>query len=161
VTTRFTKPVVVLWQELNGTPILPIEMQPKETYASIQKVKTFTLASAERELVQAQLAKNIEHACIKARRYKLAAQRVLVFYAPRTSGTSAARSSCHGPPASRMTSSAPLLPPLRPSLWLAPATASLALFCIISRKRITGSWICSGKLCACSGSPTSTSPSTP
>ena len=42
-------------------------------------MKTFTLASADRELVQAQLAKNIENACIKARRYKLAAQRVLVF----------------------------------------------------------------------------------
>ena len=79
VTKRFTKPVVVLWQELNGNPILPVETQPKETYASIQKVKTFTPASADRELVFAQLVKNIENACIKARRYKLAAQRVLIF----------------------------------------------------------------------------------
>ena len=79
VTKRFTKPVVAIWQELNGTPVLPVETQPKETYASIQKVKTFTPASADRELVYAQLAKNIENACIKARRYKLAAQRVLHF----------------------------------------------------------------------------------
>src|SRR4030095_14637199 len=33
----------------------------------------------EREMVYAQLAKNVENACIKARRYKLAAQRVLIF----------------------------------------------------------------------------------
>jgi DNA polymerase-4/DNA polymerase V len=79
VTTRFTKPVVAIWQELNGNPVLPVETQPKETYASIQKVKTFTPASAEREMVYAQMVKNIENACIKARRYKLAAQRVLIF----------------------------------------------------------------------------------
>jgi DNA polymerase IV len=79
VTKRFTKPVVAIWQELNGNPVLPVETQPKETYASIQKVKTFTPASAEREMVYAQLAKNIENVCIKARRYKLAAQRVLIF----------------------------------------------------------------------------------
>jgi hypothetical protein len=58
VTKRFTKPVVAIWQELNGTPVLAIETQPKETYASIQKVKTFTPASAEREMVYAQLVKN-------------------------------------------------------------------------------------------------------
>jgi DNA polymerase-4/DNA polymerase V len=79
VTKRFTKPVVAIWQELNGNPILPVETQPKETYASIQKVKTFTPASADRDMIFAQLAKNIEGACIKARRYKLAAQRVLIF----------------------------------------------------------------------------------
>jgi DNA polymerase-4/DNA polymerase V len=79
VTKRFTKPVVAIWQELNGNPVLPVETQPKETYASIQKVKTFTPASAEREMVYAQLVKNIENACVKARRYKLAAQRVLLF----------------------------------------------------------------------------------
>ena len=79
VTKRFTKPVVAIWQELNGTPVLPVATQPKETYASIQKVKTFTPASTDRALVYAQLAKNMESACIKARRYKLAAQRVVIF----------------------------------------------------------------------------------
>jgi DNA polymerase-4 len=79
VTRHFTKPVVAIWQELNGTAVLPVETQPKETYASIQKVKTFTPASSDRDLVYAHLAKNIENACRKARRYKLAAQRVLIF----------------------------------------------------------------------------------
>ena len=84
VTKRFTKPVVAIWQELNGNPILPVETQPKDTYASIQKVKTFTPASADRALVYAQLAKNIENACIKARRYKLAAQRAVIFLRTQT-----------------------------------------------------------------------------
>jgi DNA polymerase-4/DNA polymerase V len=79
VTKRFTKPVVAIWQELNGHPVMPVATQPKETYASIQKVKTFAPASADRALVYAQLAKNMESACIKARRYKLAAQHVLIF----------------------------------------------------------------------------------
>jgi DNA polymerase-4/DNA polymerase V len=79
VTKRFTRPVVAIWQELNGNAVLPIETQPRETYASIQKVKTFTPASAAREMVYAQLVKNLENACVKARRYKLAAQRVLIF----------------------------------------------------------------------------------
>jgi nucleotidyltransferase/DNA polymerase involved in DNA repair len=79
VTKRFTKPVVAIRQELNGHAVLPVETQPKETYASIQKVKTFTPPSSDREMVYAQLAKNIESACTKARRYKLAAQRALIF----------------------------------------------------------------------------------
>jgi DNA polymerase-4/DNA polymerase V len=79
VTKRFTKPVAAIWQELNGHAVLPVDTQPKETYASIQKVKTFTPPSSDREMVYAQLAKNIENACIKARRYKLAAQRALIF----------------------------------------------------------------------------------
>jgi hypothetical protein len=42
-------------------------------------VKTFTPASSDRAFVFAQLAKNIENACIKARKYKLATQRVVIF----------------------------------------------------------------------------------
>ena len=50
-----------------------------ETYYTIQKVKTFTPASRDRAFVLAQLSKNIENACIKIRKYKLAAQRVVIF----------------------------------------------------------------------------------
>jgi DNA polymerase-4/DNA polymerase V len=48
-------------------------------YYTIQKVKTFTPASSDRAFVLAQLAKNIENACIKIRKYKLATQRVVIF----------------------------------------------------------------------------------
>ena len=42
-------------------------------------MKAFTPASSDRAFVFAQLAKNIENACIKTRKYKLAAQRVVIF----------------------------------------------------------------------------------
>jgi len=43
------------------------------------KIKTFTPPSSDRAFLFAQLSKNIENACIKARRYKLAARGVVVF----------------------------------------------------------------------------------
>jgi hypothetical protein len=61
-------------QELNGRCVLPLVTEEKATYQSIQKVKTFTPPSQDRAFVFAQLSKNIENACIKARRYKLAAK---------------------------------------------------------------------------------------
>ena len=42
-------------------------------------MKTFTPALSDRAFVFAQLAKNIENACIKARKYKLATERVVIF----------------------------------------------------------------------------------
>gem|GEM_PF-4011930 len=50
-----------------------------ETYHTIQKVKTFTPASSQHDFIFAQLAKNIENACIKLRKYQLATERVLIF----------------------------------------------------------------------------------
>jgi nucleotidyltransferase/DNA polymerase involved in DNA repair len=69
-----TKPFYTIWQELNGRCILPLVTEKKSTYQSIQKIKTFTPPSYDRAFVFAQLSKNIENACIKARRYKLAAK---------------------------------------------------------------------------------------
>jgi nucleotidyltransferase/DNA polymerase involved in DNA repair len=74
-----SKPFYQIWQELNGQYIFELVTGEHETYYSIQKVKTFTPASSDRAFVFAQLAKNIENACIKARKYKLAAQRVVIF----------------------------------------------------------------------------------
>src|SRR5262249_36673296 len=66
-------------QRLNGHSVFELVTGEHETYYSIQKVKTFTPASSDQAFVFAQLAKNIENACIKARKYKLAAQRVVIF----------------------------------------------------------------------------------
>ena len=79
VRSRFSKPYVEIWHELNGRSVLPVQTSPKTTYASIQKVKTFTPPSRDRAFVLAQLSRNIENACMKARRYKLAARAVIVF----------------------------------------------------------------------------------
>jgi DNA polymerase-4/DNA polymerase V len=74
-----SKPFYQIWQELNGHYVFELVTGEHETYYTIQKVKTFTPASSDRAFVFAQLAKNIENACIKARKYKLATQRVVIF----------------------------------------------------------------------------------
>jgi DNA polymerase-4/DNA polymerase V len=73
VRSNLTKPFYEIWHELNGRSVLPLQTEEKEIYASIQKMKTFTPPSADRNFIFSQLSKNIENACIKARRYKLAA----------------------------------------------------------------------------------------
>ena len=74
-----TKPFYETWQELNGRSVLPLITEEKASYQSIQKVKTFTPPSGDRAFVFAQLSKNIENACIKARKYKLAAKGACIF----------------------------------------------------------------------------------
>ena len=74
-----SKPFYHIWQELNGHYVFELVTGEHETYYTIQKVKTFTPASSDQAFVFAQLAKNIENACIKARKYKLATQRVVIF----------------------------------------------------------------------------------
>lgn len=73
-----TKPFYETWQELNGRSIFPLITEEKSTYHSIQKVKTFTPPSKDRAFVFSQLSKNIENACIKARKYKLAAKGAVI-----------------------------------------------------------------------------------
>lgn len=79
VTKHFTKPHVETWRELNGQSVLPISTETKEDYASISKTKTFTPPSADRAFVLAQLLKNLENACIKARRHHLLARGAVLF----------------------------------------------------------------------------------
>jgi len=74
-----SKPFYQIWQELNGQYVFKLATGEHDTYYTIQKVKTFTPASSDRAFVFAQLAENIENACIKARKYKLATQRVVIF----------------------------------------------------------------------------------
>jgi DNA polymerase-4/DNA polymerase V len=76
---HLTKPFVGIWQELNGKSVLSVDTAAKTSYATIQKMKTFTPASSDPVFLFAQLAKNIENACIKARRYKLSAASAAVF----------------------------------------------------------------------------------
>ncbi|MFA7286688.1 MAG: DNA polymerase IV [Patescibacteria group bacterium] len=92
VTRRFTKPLVELWHELQGESVLPVVTAIKNTYASISKTKTFT-ASRCRELVYAQLLKNVENACIKTRRYDLASKKIIIFLKQNDFRTSAAEAS--------------------------------------------------------------------
>lgn len=79
VRQNFTKPTIELWQELHGQSVLPVITEEKENYQSIGKTKTFTPPSRDKALLFAQLLKNIENACIKARRHNLVAQRLIIY----------------------------------------------------------------------------------
>lgn len=63
---------VELWQELRGDCVYAVSAEPKRTYASIQRTRTFTPPSSDRNYVFAQLIQNLEGAFAKARRFHLA-----------------------------------------------------------------------------------------
>lgn len=79
IKNRLSKPYYEIWRELRGESVYPVTAQVKDDYKSISKTKTFTPASDKREFVFSQLSKNIENACIKARRHKLAAKNFYFF----------------------------------------------------------------------------------
>jgi DNA polymerase-4/DNA polymerase V len=76
---HLSKPYQEIWHELNGRSVYPVTTETKNSYQSISKVRTFTPPSMDEGFVFAQLSKNLENACIKARRYRLAAARIIVF----------------------------------------------------------------------------------
>lgn len=78
VMTQLTKPHQDIWRELRGEAVIPLATEAKQSYQSISKTKTFTPPSSDRTVILAQLSKNTENACIKARRYNLIAKRVYV-----------------------------------------------------------------------------------
>jgi DNA polymerase-4 len=76
---HLSKPYQEIWHELNGRSVYPVTAESKSSYQSISKTKTFTPPSADETFVFAQLSKNLENACIKARRYKLSATTLILF----------------------------------------------------------------------------------
>lgn len=79
VRAHFPKPQFETWQELNGDVVYDVVVEEKSTYASIGKTKTFTPPSTDKAYVFGQLLKNVENACIKARRHALAAKGAVLF----------------------------------------------------------------------------------
>jgi hypothetical protein len=79
VRKKFTKPGVEIWQELRGDSVYPVTSEEKSSYASISKTKTFMPPTSDAEYLFAQLMRNVESACIKARRYALAPKKIEVF----------------------------------------------------------------------------------
>lgn len=79
VLKKFTKPTVEIWQELRGASVYPVTMEEKSSYASISKTKTFAPPTSNAEYLFAHLMRNMESACIKARRYSLTPNKIVVF----------------------------------------------------------------------------------
>ena len=76
---HLSRPYQDIWNELNGKSDCPVVTESKNSYQSISKTKTFTPPSTDEKFVFAQLSKNLENACIKARRHKLSAARLIIF----------------------------------------------------------------------------------
>lgn len=79
VRKHLTKPGVEIWHELRGESVLPVVDGVKEIYSSISKTKTFAPPTDDPDYLYAHLLRNLESACIKARRYRLAAGGVVSF----------------------------------------------------------------------------------
>jgi nucleotidyltransferase/DNA polymerase involved in DNA repair len=73
----FTKPGVEIWRELRGESVYPVTTEEKTVYASISKMKTFAPPTGDPEYLFAHLLRNLESGCIKARRHKLAARKIV------------------------------------------------------------------------------------
>lgn len=78
INKRLSKPYREIWHELNGRTVYPVSTESKSSYKSISKTKTFTPPSSDKEYVFSRLFKNLENACIKARRYSLAAKKLIL-----------------------------------------------------------------------------------
>ena len=76
---NLSKPYEIIWRELNGEYVMQIDSKTKEVYSSIQKTLSFHPATNSKIFLLSQLSKNIEDACKKARHYKLAPKRLLIF----------------------------------------------------------------------------------
>ena len=79
VRRHLTKPGVEIWQELRGESVLTVSAGEKRDYASISKTRTFAPPTTDPAYLFAHLLRNLESACIKARRYGLAAGRIVSF----------------------------------------------------------------------------------
>ncbi len=63
----FARPLVEVWQELQGKRIYDVESGKSEPQKSLQATRTFTPASNERERVYSELSKNVETVCERLR----------------------------------------------------------------------------------------------
>ena len=79
VRSKVAKPYQETWQELNGVAVNQLDLEGRKSYQSISKTKTFTPPSTDPSFILAQLSKNVENACIKARRWNLVTPRVFFF----------------------------------------------------------------------------------
>lgn len=76
---KFSKPHQEMWRELHGEYVWELTTEQKTNYATISKTKTFTPSSNDSEYLMSQLIRNLENACIKARRHGLVAKKIIVY----------------------------------------------------------------------------------
>ncbi len=72
------KPLIEIWNELNGRMMFPVNLE-HEAQKSIMKTLSFIPHKTDRNELFSELVRNVENACIKARRHGLMAYRVSWF----------------------------------------------------------------------------------
>jgi DNA polymerase IV len=73
------KPYVEIWHELRGTNMFEVHVQREDDYKSVQKTRTFTPPSRDKDFLFSQLSKNVEAACAKLRLNNLSSKRIYYF----------------------------------------------------------------------------------
>lgn len=79
VRARFSKPHILLWKELKGESVLPLSTGKRAQAKSLQRTRTFTPATPERGRLIAELSRNTESACRRARKEGLYATHISLF----------------------------------------------------------------------------------
>lgn len=76
---NLAKPYFEIWKELKGEFVLELNLEHKDNYQSISKTRTFTPPSQDKSYIFSQLSKNVEEACMKLRRHRLASKNLYFF----------------------------------------------------------------------------------
>ena len=79
INDNLSKPYEALWFELNGTSVMAVDPNPKTSYDSVQKTRSFHPANNDSVFLLSQLSKHVEDACAKARHFDLLASGVSFF----------------------------------------------------------------------------------
>ncbi len=79
VTENLSKPYQVIWHELQGTAVMTVDPNPKDSFSSVQKTRTFHPPTNDKTFLLSQFSKNTEEACRKARYYKLVPKKISFF----------------------------------------------------------------------------------
>ncbi|MDB5254478.1 MAG: polymerase [Parcubacteria group bacterium] len=79
VAANFARPIVEIWHELQGMSVHRVNSDSEEDQSSIQCTRTFTPPTQSKIELLSELSKNVEGACVKARRQKLCARRIHYF----------------------------------------------------------------------------------
>jgi DNA polymerase-4/DNA polymerase V len=76
---KLSKPYKEIWYEMRGEYVKKLVTEVSKEIGSIIKSRTFTPATSDRNFVFSQLSKNIENACIKARRHGVLVRAISFF----------------------------------------------------------------------------------
>lgn len=79
IKNKLSKPFWEIWQELRGKTVYQINPNPKTTYFSIGKTKTFTPATNNYQVLWSRLLQNIEEAFSKARQFNYQVSKLSFF----------------------------------------------------------------------------------